>query len=143
MTKEQLEEVVRLAANTNAPMTQIADVEDELRHLDSDGCQCKRCARGEAIAAVARFAAQVPPSAEVALGLSFIGVPDAATAILRGALKTAEEALEHIGEIGCMQLQSEPECFCKHDGSAHSIYCPKGIADEALAAIRAARDGSK
>lgn len=42
------------------------------------------------------------------------------------------EALEMIAKVGCMQSSDEPEVFCKHDGSAHSIYCPKGIAEKAL-----------
>ena len=41
-------------------------------------------------------------------------------------------ALELIAEFGCMQSSAEEEYWCKHDGSAHSIYCPAGIARIAL-----------
>ncbi len=43
-----------------------------------------------------------------------------------------EAGLQKIAQIGCMQQETEPEFWCKKDGSAHSIYCPKGIAEEAL-----------
>jgi hypothetical protein len=42
------------------------------------------------------------------------------------------EALMHIEKIGCMQYEDEDEFWCKKDGSAHSIYCPAGIARQTL-----------
>ena len=42
------------------------------------------------------------------------------------------DALEIIAATGCMQSADEKEFFCKHDGSDHSIYCPAGIAKNAL-----------
>ena len=42
-------------------------------------------------------------------------------------------ALLLIHKIGCMQQLNEEEFFCKKDGSAHSWYCPAGIAQKVLA----------
>jgi len=42
------------------------------------------------------------------------------------------EALEMVEKIGCMQRVDEEEFFCRKDDTAHSIYCPRGIARDAL-----------
>jgi len=46
-----------------------------------------------------------------------------------------EEALMIIAKTGCMQKTDAEEFWCKKDGSAHSIYCPAGIAKIALQPI--------
>jgi ribosomal protein S14 len=40
-----------------------------------------------------------------------------------------EKALE---KMPCMQFKAEKEFWCKHDGSAHSVYCPVTLARQAL-----------
>jgi hypothetical protein len=54
---------------------------------------------------------------------------------MRTEIEIAVQALKYIARVGCMQNVNEEEFFCKHDGSAHSCYCPAGIALEALEAI--------
>lgn len=44
-------------------------------------------------------------------------------------------AMEWLKTVGCMQSKEEEEFFCKKDGSAHSAYCPAGIAIEALSEL--------
>ncbi len=51
---------------------------------------------------------------------------------LRAENARLRAALEYIEKIGCMQRKSEEEFFCKYDDSAHSCYCPRGIARAAL-----------
>lgn len=49
------------------------------------------------------------------------------------ALSAAREALRTIRKIGCMN-EGKPEFWCRKDGSAHSVYCPAGIAEAVLPA---------
>ena len=49
-----------------------------------------------------------------------------------GEAEIYEIALKLISKTGCLQMPDEDEVWCKKDGSAHSIYCPAGIAITAL-----------
>jgi len=51
---------------------------------------------------------------------------------LIAVLRELAGALEAIATVGCMQRADEDEFWCKKDGSAHSIYCPRGLAEAAL-----------
>jgi hypothetical protein len=44
-------------------------------------------------------------------------------------------ALTLIAHTGCMQSKEDEALWCKKDGSAHSCYCPAGIAIKALEGI--------
>lgn len=63
--------------------------------------------------------------ADLRLLLSLLAAPERATV----ARMTA--ALKQIAKVGCMDAAGA-EFWCKTDGSAHSCYCPAGIAKGAL-----------